>query len=87
MVCRAASETPLSQEVTFKESLKACVGCQWVKSDLNVWGKRDEQMDGTVVLSKSDHGRLVGSVGDRKSQRAWKVLDPKDTRALRVGKA
>lgn len=85
MVCRAASETPLSQAVTFKESLKACVEFQWVKSDLNVWGKRGEQMDGPAILSESDHERLVGSVGDRKSQRAWKVLDPKDTRALRVG--
>lgn len=86
MVCRVTSETPLSQEVTFKENPEACVGFQWVKSDLSVWGKRDEQMDGTAILSKGDHGRLVGSVGDRKSPRAWKVLDPKDTRALRVGK-
>lgn len=43
-------------------------------------------MDNTAILSKGDHGRLVGNVGDRKSPRAWKVLDPKDTRALRVGK-
>lgn len=42
-------------------------------------------MDGPAILSESDHEKLVGSVGDRKSQRAWKVLDPKDTRALRVG--
>lgn len=64
---------------------KSLCGISVGKERLNVWGKRGEQMDGPAILSESDHERLVGSVGDRKSQRAWKVLDPKDTRALRVG--